>query len=184
MKISELKEKRIIRRPTRTFDLLGNRIYHEFEYELPYNPGYEGNERERLFAKFIDLLPFFLIFFFVFHKMYLISIILSVPSVILLGTVTEWYWGTTLGKKIFRIKVIDEEGSYPGFLKSLMRNLLCLANFSPVFSDYTFKTMAMGTRTATRMNFSMHVNNTLCKTYIVKENKIKEIKVLLGEVKA
>jgi len=183
LKISEIKEKRIIRRATRNFDLFGNRIYDEFEYEFPYNPYYKGNERERLFAKVIDMIPFFLIFFFVFHKMYLISILLSILCVILFGTFTESYWGTTLGKKIYRIKVINEEGNYPGFLHSMARNFLCLVNFSPIFTDYVPPpNSVMGVET-TNMNFSMHMNNTICKTYIVKESKIKEIKHLLGETK-
>ncbi|ASW73258.1 hypothetical protein IQ37_04080 [Chryseobacterium piperi] len=179
MKISEIKERKIINRPTPYFDELGYRIYHAYEYYLPYNPTYKGNETERLFAKWIDMLPFCLLFYFLFHKMVFISIVLSIPCVLILGTITEFYRGTTLGKKIFKIKVLDDYGNYPRFLKSLQRNVLCLANFSPVFSEYTTRTIAMGRRTGTRMNFSMHMNNTICKTYIVKENKIPEIKELL-----
>ncbi|ASK29623.1 hypothetical protein CEY12_05675 [Chryseobacterium sp. T16E-39] len=179
MKISEIKERKIIHRPTQNFDEWGNRIYHSYEYHLPYNPGYKGNETERLFAKWIDMLPFCLIFYFVFHKMILVSIVLSVPCVLVLGTLTEFYWGSTLGKKVFKIKVIDDNGNYPVFLKSLQRNLLCLANFYPVFSERTTRTVAMGRQTRMQMNFSMHMNNTICKTYIVKESKIPEIKELL-----
>lgn len=179
MKISEIKERKVINRPTPYFDELGYRIYHAYEYHLPYNPSYKGNETERLFAKWIDMLPFCLIFYFIFHKVVFISILFSVPCVLILGTITEFYWGTTLGKKIFKIKVLDDYGNYPNFLKSLKRNLLCLANFSPVFSEYTSRTVAMGRRTGTRMNFSMHMNNSICTTYIVKESKIPEIKELL-----
>ena len=181
MKISEIKERKIINRPTQYFDELGYRIYHSYEYYLPYNPSYKGNETERLFAKWIDMLPFCLIFYFIFHKMVFISILLSIPCVLILGTITEFYWGTTLGKKIFKIKVLDDYGNYPSLLKSLKRNLLCLANFSPVFSEYTSRTVAMGRRTGTKMNFSMHMNNTICETYVVKESKIPEIKNLLFE---
>ncbi|MDC8104329.1 RDD family protein [Chryseobacterium sp. PTM-20240506] len=179
MKISEIKERKVIHRPTRYFDESGQRIYHAYEYHLPYNPGYKGNETERLFAKWIDMLPFGLIFYFLLHKVIVISILLSIPCVIIAGTITEWSWGTTLGKKIFKIKVLDDYGNYPGFLKSFQRNLLCLANFSPVFSEHTTRTIAMGRRTGTRVNFSMHMNNTICKTYIVKESKIPEIRDLL-----
>lgn len=179
MKISEIKERKIIHRPTPDFDEYGKRIYHAYEYYLAYNPGFKGNETQRLFAKWIDMAVFTLIFHFIFNKILIVSILLSIPCVIILGSTTEFYWGTTLGKKIFRMKVIDDEGNYPKLLKSLQRNLLCLANFYPVFSEYTVKTVAMGRRTGTRMNFSMHLNNKICKTYIVKESKITEIKSLL-----
>ena len=111
--------------------------------------------------------------------MVFVSILFSIPCVIIFGAITEFYFGTTLGKKIFRIKVLDDDGNYPGFLKSLKRNFLCLANFYPVFTEYTSKSVAMGTRSGTHMNFSMHLNNKICKTYIVKESKIDEIRSLL-----
>lgn len=180
MKISELKKRKTVRRATRNFDWEGNRIYNEFEYDLPYQTIYKGSERERLLAKIIDSLPFFLIFFFVFHKIAIISILLSITCVIIVGAISESYFGTTLGKKIFNIKVIDDEGNYPGFLKSLVRNILCLANFNPEFSECVFNTVAMGKRTATRVNFSMHLNNQICKTHIVKERQLSEIKKLLN----
>lgn len=181
MKISELKKRKTVRRATRNFDWEGNRIYNEFEYDLPYQTIYKGSERERLFAKIIDTLPFFLIFFFVFHKIAIISILLSIACVIIVGAVSESFFGTTIGKKIFNMKVIDDEGNYPGFLKSLVRNILCLANFNPEFSECVFNTVAMGKRTATRVNFSMHLNNQICKTHIVKENTIDEIRSLLNQ---
>lgn len=179
MKISEIKERKIIHRPTLHFDGSGKRIYHAYEYYLPYNPGFKGSETQRLFAKWIDMAVFTLIFHFVFNKVLIVSVLFSVPAVIISGAVTEFYLGTTLGKKIFRLKVIDDEGNYPGFYKSLARNVLCLANFNPVFSEYTSKTVAMGWRKGTQMNFSMHLNNKICKTYIVKESKITEIRSLL-----
>ncbi|MCS3531719.1 RDD family protein [Chryseobacterium sp. JUb7] len=179
MKISEIKERKIIHRPTLDFDEYGKRIYHTYEYHLPYNPGFKDSETQRLFAKWIDLAIFSLIFHFIFNQILIFSILFSIPCVIISGAITEFYFGTTLGKKVFRMKVIDDEGNYPGFLKSLWRNFLCLANFFPVFSEYRYKTMAMGTRNGTKMNFSMHLNNKICVTYIVKESKIAEIRNLL-----
>lgn len=178
MKISEIKERKIIHRPTPDFDEYGKRIYHAYEYYLAYNPGFKGNETQRLFAKWIDMAVFTLIFHFIFNKILIVSILLSIPCVILLGSTTEFYWGTTLGKKIFRMKVIDDEGNYPKLLKSLQRNLLCLANFYPVFTEQTYKS-PYGKKSSTQMNFSMHLNNKICKTYIIKESKITEIKSLL-----
>ncbi|MDQ0593919.1 hypothetical protein QFZ37_002288 [Chryseobacterium ginsenosidimutans] len=176
MKISELKDKKITRRATRSFDEFGNRIYNKFEYEIPYNPTHENNETERLFAKIIDMLPFFLIFIFVFHKIVIVSVFLSIPSVIIFGTITECFFGTTLGKKIFRIKIIDEHGNYPNILRSFARNFLCLANFCSILIDYEPRASS---DSETQTNLSMHMNNKLCKTYIVKESKIAEIRSLL-----
>jgi len=179
VKISEIKERKIIHRPTLDFDEDGKRIYHAYEYYLPYNPGFKNSETQRLFAKWIDMAVFSLIFYFLLNKVLIVSILLSIPCVIVFGAISEFYFGTTLGKKIFRMKVIDDEGNYPGFLKSISRNILCLANFYPVFSEYTNRSVAMGTRSGTQMNFSMHMNNTICNTYIVKESKLEEIRSLL-----
>lgn len=179
MKISEIKERKVIHRPTFDFDRYGKRIYHAYEYYLPYNPGFKGNETQRLFAKWIDMALFSALFYYLFHENILISIGLSIPAVIISGSITETYFGTTLGKKIFRMKVIDDEGNYPVFLHSLKRNLLCLANLFPLFTEYSSKTAAMGRRTGIQMNFRMHLNNKICTTYIVKESKMMEIKSIL-----
>ncbi|PIF46233.1 RDD family protein [Chryseobacterium sp. 52] len=183
MKISELKDRRIIRRPTREFDEFGYRIYNSFEYDFPYNATYKGNERERLFAKLIDMLLFFLIFYFLFGNIAIMSFLYSIPCVIISGSICESYWGTTLGKSIFKIKVIDDFGNYPGLLLSLKRNFLCLANFWPVFIDYIPPINHTWEKEFTHLNFSMNLNNKICKTYIVKESKIAEIQELLKQDK-
>lgn len=169
----------MIHRPTADFDRYGKRIYHTYEYYLPYNPGFKGNETQRLFAKWIDMALFSVLFYYLFHENPVAAVLLSIPCVIVPGAIAESYFGTTLGKKIFRMKVIDDEGNYPAFLHSLKRNLLCLANLYPVFTEYTSKTVAMGRRTGTQMNFSMHLNNRICKTYIVKESRMEEIRTLM-----
>ncbi|WP_153393137.1 RDD family protein [Chryseobacterium vaccae] len=181
MKISETKEKKIIHRPTRYFDEQGNRIYNSFEYDLPYNPSYKDSERKRVFAKLIDMLPFFLIFLIIGKEIAIVSFIYSIPCVIIFGAISETYWRTTLGKKVFKMKVIDDFGNYPRFLKSLSRNFLCLINFFPVFTDYIPPAHHTWEAEGTRMNFSMHLNNTICKTYIVQESRIKEIKAMLQQ---
>ncbi|KMQ59120.1 hypothetical protein ACM40_19475 [Chryseobacterium sp. BLS98] len=162
---------------------MGNRIYKSFEYDFPYEPTYKGNERERLFAKLIDMLPLFLTFLFLFKKTPVISFLYSIPCVIIGGALCEVFWGTTFGKRIFKIKVLDDFGNYPDLLLSLKRNFLCLTNFWPVFTDYIPPTTHTWEKETTLMNFSMHMNNTICKTYIVKESKIEEIKKLLYKEK-
>lgn len=176
MRISELKEKKITRRATRDFDADGNRIYDFFEYSLPYKNSLPNLDKQRELAKITDMLIFFLIFFFLFRQNPLVSFLYSIPSVIIAGSITETIWGSTLGKKLFRMAVIDDFGKYPDFLTSLKRNFLCLANFYPSFSEHTSRTVAMGTQTSIRTNMSMYMNNKICKTYIVKKSKIKEIR--------
>ncbi|REC51802.1 hypothetical protein DRF62_16705 [Chryseobacterium piscium] len=180
-RISELKERKIIRRATRNFDSNGNRIYNEFEYDLPYKSEFSGSEKLRILAKIIDVIPLFLAFFFLFQQPAIISLLFSIPSVILLGAVFETLFGTTLGKKVLKLKVIDDNGNYPKILKSLWRNFLCLVVFYPVFDD--FIPMAPNEILGIEhkeTNFTMHMNNKLCKTYIVKESQIPKIRKLLN----
>ena len=179
-RISELKERKITRRAIRNFDSEGKRIYDEFEYDLPYNPTHKGNERERLYAKIIDLILFFLIFHYGFNKIIIVSLFFSIASVLIYGAVSESIFGTTLGKKLFKLKVIDDFGNYPKILKSMFRNVLSFANFFPVFEDIVSGPNSNYEASKTTMHFSMHMNNKLCKTYIVNESQIPEIRKLLN----
>lgn len=178
MKISEIQERKVIHRPTLDFDVYGKRIYHAYEYYLPYNPGFKGNETQRLFAKWIDMAVFFSVVYFLFSQSVMTGIVLSVPLVIISGAVTECYFGTTPGKKIFRMTVIDDEGHRPTFRNSLKRNILCLANLYPAFTEQTSRS-PYGKKTSTQMNFRMYLNNKICKTYIVKESKLGEVRHML-----
>lgn len=176
MRISELTEKKIIHRPTQRFDEYGNRIYEEYEYDFKYNPISKNINSYRLFAKIIDILPFCLIFHYCFHKIPFYSFLYSIPVIMLLGAISESITGTTIGKKIFRLKVIDDFGNYPKFPKSLARNILCLINFFPSFHDKQDQAGVW----YTAMNFNMQLNNQFCKTYIIKESKLLEIKEKLN----
>lgn len=177
MKISDLKVNRIIRRPTKNVDYYGNRIFEEFEYEFKYKPYFKNSETQRLFAKIIDILPFFLILFLIFNQHVFLSFLCSVPLVIIYCSIFESIFGTTLGKKVFKLMVIDEYAQKPEILKSLKRNCLCLINFFPTFTDLQDRTGVW----KTVMNFNMHLNNKFSKTYIVKEKMVNEIKGMLKE---
>lgn len=181
MKISELKVKKKIHRPTRNFDVEGERIYEEFEYILPYNPTHKRNERERLYAKTIDLIPFFLIFRYGFHELIIVSLLFSILCVLIFGTFCETLSGTTLGKRLFKLKVIDDFGNKPNIIKSAFRNILSFANFFPVFSEFGPKPNQYWEKSGVNMNFSMHLNNQITKTYIIKEHKLAEIRELLKD---
>ncbi|WP_312077416.1 RDD family protein [Chryseobacterium sp.] len=176
MKISDLKERRIIRRATRDFDLEGNRIYNEFEYDFTYNPTEKGSERERLYAKLIDLSLFILFFCFILSKTFVFLLFFSIAAVLISGSISETFFGTTLGKKIFKLKVIDEQRDHPRMIRSICRNILSFANFWPVFSDFEPEPNQYWAASGTRLNFSMHLNNQITKTFIVKESKIQEKK--------
>ncbi|WP_027388859.1 RDD family protein [Chryseobacterium gregarium] len=181
MKISELKERKIVRRATRNFDFEGKRIYNEFEYDLPYKVDFYGSDQKRKVAKFIDMTPFFLVLYFIFHLPVMYSFMSSIPLVMIVGSITETHWGTTLGKKLFKMKVIDDNGNYPEISKSLKRNFLCLANFYPKFSERTIKDVAMGTRTVIETRLSMFMNNKLCHTYTVKESQVWKLRKMLDQ---
>jgi len=50
------------------------------------------------------------------------------------GMVLEWFWrGQTLGKRMFRIRVIDEQGMHLRFQQVVIRNLLRAVDQLPVF---------------------------------------------------
>jgi len=172
LKISELKHQKVVQWPTK--DLEGNRIYKEFEYISNFNPIYKNNESERLAAKLIDLSLFFLILY-LFTEKIIFSITLAILCVIIYGSLLDHLLGTTLGKSIFKIRVIDDYAKYPNLKKSFKRNFLCLINLFPTFTEgYT----RMGV-SIMKINFNMHLNNKFCKTYIVKKDMMDKIKVML-----
>lgn len=153
------------------------------EYDLPYKVDFYKSDQKRQVAKFIDMAPFFSVLYFIFQLPVIYSFIGSVPLVMVFGSLTETRWGTTIGKKIFKIKVIDDYGNYPEISKSLKRNVLCLANFYPKFSERTIKDVAMGTRTVIETHLSMFMNNKLCTTYTVKESQVWKLRKMLDQLR-
>lgn len=182
-KISELKVKKIIHRPTQNFDYLGNRLYNAFEYDFPYKAYYEGSERERFYAKLIDLSPYILLGYFGFQQNIFLVVLISIFFVIISGSILETIWGTTLGKKFFKMKIVDDFGKNPNPFRSLARNILCLLNFFPEFSEIIYKNGGYGTDIVNKISFSMHLNNKFCKTYTLKEEQVKEVQALLSQKK-
>ncbi len=50
------------------------------------------------------------------------------------GIATEWYWrGQTLGKRLFRLRVMDEQGLHLQFSQIVIRNLLRFVDSLPAF---------------------------------------------------
>jgi hypothetical protein len=182
MKISELKERKILRRATGDFDIFGSRVYKKIEYYLPVQTDFPKSERQRQWAKIIDIIPTFMLTYLIFQHM-LLAFAAGIPLMMITGAFAETQWGNSLGKKIFKIKVIDEFGDYPDFSTSLKRNMLILANFYPSFSEKTVKDIAFGTRTFYETSMSMKMNNKLCKTYTVKENMMWTLRKMLDQQK-
>jgi len=177
VKISELKEIKTIQRPTRKFDERGNRISEKERFEQPFISTIKEKYWLRYFAKFIDLLPFLAIFYFVFELHFFISFCCSVVIMIVLGAISESLLGTTLGKKIFNLKVIDNYGNNPKFHHSLIRGLLSIftfdANISILFDKITQK---FGVMTF----FTSH-NNEKTMIYILNKSEYRKMKELLSQ---
>lgn len=177
MRISELKVHRIIHRPSGMVDKYGQRLFEEYEYDFKYNPYFKNSETQRLLAKIIDIFPWILILIFLVNLTVLQSLLISIALVIVYGAISETIFGKTLGKKIFRLIVVDDFAHKPSLSRSLKRNIFCLVNFFPTFTDQQDRTGVW----ITVMNFNMHLNNKFAKTYIVKEKMLKEIIEMLKE---
>ena len=173
MRISNLKVHKIIHRPSKFIDENGNKIFEKYEYDFKYNPYFKNSETQRLFAKIIDLIPFIALLNIKFNPLQ--SLIYSIPLVIIYGTISESIFGETFGKRIFKLVVIDDFANKPKFLKSLKRNVLCLINFFPTFTDKQDRAGVW----FTAMNFNMYLNNKFSKTYIVKKKMVEELKNML-----
>lgn len=126
MKISDIKTYRKVNRPFK--DKNGNTRYKEIEFEIPYDFKLK-NDSFRLFAKIIDIIIVILILNILIdfdiidlnNSIYLFPIILF-----LVNSILETLIGSSIGKLIFRIVVVDEDCNYLTFRKSFIRNLSCV----------------------------------------------------------
>lgn len=182
MKISEIKETKTIKRPTRELDDNGNRVYEEIEFEINISNTIQEKGQIRLFAKIADILPITIALNLLFDINWFISILYSIPFVILTGTLTESLFGTTLGKYLFKLRVLDDFGNYPKFWKSLIRNILAIINFTPRLSGVATDIPTNLPGVYGRSFFSMHLNNKLCQTYVVNKSEFKKIKEFLHPI--
>ncbi|WP_108808568.1 RDD family protein [Aquimarina spinulae] len=138
---------------------------------MPYDPRIQGNQILRVIAKLIDILPYLVIMYFVELNLW-IKIFISTILLIIQNTFLETIYGKTIGKQIFKIRVIDDKASNPDFILSLNRNILSILNLIPIyiFGDSNNPYKNEGFR------FYMNLNNNICKTHIIKESKLIEIK--------
>jgi len=177
VKISELKEVKIIQRPTQNFDENGNRIYEEERFEQPFISTIQEKYWLRYFAKLIDLLPILITFHFIFKQHFFLSFCYSVVIVIILGAVSESLLGTTLGKWIFNLKVIDNYGNNPKVHQSLIRGLLTFLTIDANVSNLCYKLIRkFGTMTF----WTSHKNNEKTMIYVLNKSEYRKMKELLS----
>jgi len=167
-KISEIKIIKTVHRPV--FDEYGNRYTEERQFIMKYNPCEESNV-DRALAKLIDLALFYIPISILIHEGPL-RLLFSTILVINYGATFEYLYGMTLGKAIFNLRVVDDNGVKPSFKISLKRNLLAPLNLLPDFRTFRFPDVDRETK------YSMNLNNKICKTYVVKKGRLKEIEEL------
>lgn len=128
MNISDLTETKIVRRPYT--DEFGNRKLGVEEFEVKYNYKIE-NDSFRILAKVIDivLVALFLHYLALHNIISIASIIYIFPIFfILLNSILESLLGSSLGKLLLNIAVVNEKAEYLSFFKSLHRNTVIVAN--------------------------------------------------------
>ncbi|RFZ85749.1 RDD family protein [Mucilaginibacter terrenus] len=171
-RISETIVEQTVHRPSRGDD--GKLQYQELTFQLHYNPAIESHF-PRLWAKLIDMTLFFIPLQLVTHDSWW-SALISVVVATIYGTLLEHYYGCTLGKKIIRLKVLDDYGNFPPLFLSLKRNALASLNLSQL-PGVKFR---FPDPDGLSHRYNMNLNNTVCQTYVVDERKVTEIREMLA----
>jgi uncharacterized RDD family membrane protein YckC len=84
------------------------------------------------------------------------------------GIATEWYWrGQTLGKRLFRLRVMDEQGLHLQFNQIVIRNLLRFVDSLPAFYLVGGLTCLLGRR-------AQRLGDVAANTIVVWNPKISE----------
>jgi|SRR5690606_26405565 len=136
MKISELKTYQKINRPSS--DKFGNRVYEEIEFEKKYDPT-DKNPNRRFFSKIIDLLFAIIIevsltkFGFIITENIFYDLLIVLGIMIFISTIMESLIGSSLGKLIFNLEVINDDCEHLTLQKSIYKNTL---SFGIVFSFF------------------------------------------------
>ena len=177
-KISDLRFDKEISRMR--LDQNRNRYYENVVFNLRYNPVDKEVLEKRSTAKFIDVLVgviisfVYLIFFYNGKWDYLDLISLTILITFFINSVLEFVSGKSIGKYFKKISVIDDFGNKPTLLKSFKRNFLSLVH---VLSGFQFKPAWA----IEPLPIGKNTHNEICKTYVVNDSKLGEIKELLNE---
>ena len=124
LKISELKEFRTVNRPTGEF-IDGERVYEEITFETKYDPNIK-KDTYRVIAKMIDIFIGVMIMrFCVLHNWIEVdSVVFALPVfLILMNSALETMLGSSVGKLILLIEVVDDDCKKLPILRSFGRNL-------------------------------------------------------------
>ena len=151
-----------------------NRYYENLIFNILYNPTNKNVYDKRTAAKIIDVVfgnIFSLIFLNLIYKKVEFFDVLSttIIFVLILNSILEHIFGKSVGKYLKKISVIDDYGKRPGLLKSLKRNSLSLVH---VLSGFQLKPMWA----IEPLPIGRNTHNEICKTYVVNDSDLEEIK--------
>lgn len=105
----------------------------KYDYEFSLNPNIDGFWI-RLLAKLFDYGFYLSLFYFIDRLLIEINLnpfLIAFLALFIINPISESLTGSTFGKYVFGIRVIDDFGENPSFLTSFVKNLLQL--FSIVF---------------------------------------------------
>jgi len=175
LKISELKEIKTIRRPTKEFDGKGNRVFEEVQVEVNVAVTFEEKNWPRYFAKLIDLIPLIIVLYLLFEIHFFLIFCSAIILNIILGAISESLSGRTLGKRIFNLRVVNDFGKSPAFHQSLIRNFLFILTFDGSTSILFRKLLdKYGI-----FSFVASPNNSKARIFVVDKEEYEKIKKLL-----
>jgi uncharacterized RDD family membrane protein YckC len=130
---NELKKKKTNRiSNVKTYKTITRRG-EKFNYEYPLNPNIDGFWI-RLFAKLLDYGIYLGLFFLIdrlLTEINLYPFLIAFLALFIINPISESLTGSTFGKYVFGMRVIDDFGENPSFLTSFIKNLLQL--FSIIF---------------------------------------------------
>lgn len=169
MKIADLKEEKIVRRPYT--DISGKRKFEEKKFLVPYSTEIE-NQSYRILSKLIDVALVLSVGFFLEQNniISLSSLTYLVPiGFLLLNSILESFIGSSLGKLMLNIAIVNENGKYLTIGKSLFRNTV--SSILILLSFLLHNSAGFWTYYDDKLN-----KNGI---YVISRNKISEIRKML-----
>ena len=168
---NELKKKKTNRiSNAKTYKTI-TRQGEKYDYEFPLNPNIDGFWI-RLFAKLFDYGIYLGLFYLIDRLLIEINLypfLIAFLALFIINPIFESLTGSTFGKYVFGMRVIDDFGENPSFLTSFIKNLLQL--FSIVFLILSSSTI---------LEDEMFFHNKRTFTYTIwnkdKEKIINELK--------
>lgn len=161
------------------FDENRNRYRENLVFNVRYNPTSKDVYDKRTVAKIIDVIfgiVLSLIFLSLIYKRKFDGLDILATTIIvvfILNSVLETIFGKSIGKFFKKISVINDYGNSPNLLTSVKRNFLSLVH---VLSGFQFKPMWA----IEPLPIGRNIHNEICKTYVVNDSDLTEIKTKLS----